>query len=96
MRLLEALGYAGLTVRALSQAELRAVLVDRLGLTPAECTAAQGDGRHRYTLTDLGYRFWSGEKDAPDGRPIELPKAGLIVQMPEVGGLHHRYVRQTA
>jgi hypothetical protein len=36
------------------------------------------------------------DKDAPDVRPVELPAAGRIVQMPEVGGLHHRYVRQAA
>jgi putative transposase len=36
------------------------------------------------------------DKDAPDLRPIELPAAGQIVQRPEVGGLHHRYVRQAA
>jgi len=31
------------------------------------------------------------DKDAPDLRPIEPPAAGKIVQLPEVGGLHHRY-----
>ncbi len=36
------------------------------------------------------------DKDAPDLRPIELPTAGKIVQVPEVGGLHHRYLRQAA
>jgi hypothetical protein len=36
------------------------------------------------------------DKDAPDVRPVELPAAGRIVQMPEVGGLHHRYVRRAA
>jgi transposase InsO family protein len=36
------------------------------------------------------------DKDAPDLRPIELPATGRIVQLPEVGGLHHRYVRQAA
>ena len=36
------------------------------------------------------------EKDAPDFRPIELPATGKIVQLPEVGGLHHRYLRQAA
>src|SRR5262249_4528904 len=36
------------------------------------------------------------EKDAPDRRPIERPEAGRIVQIPEVGGLHHRYVRRAA
>jgi transposase InsO family protein len=34
------------------------------------------------------------DKDAPDVRPIALPSIGKIVQLPEVGGLHHRYVRQ--
>jgi hypothetical protein len=78
MRLLAALGCAGLTFKAFSQAELRAVLVDRLGLPSTECSPAQlaydlrklrgkgvvrkVDGRHRYTLTDLGYRvtvYWT-------------------------------------
>jgi hypothetical protein len=36
------------------------------------------------------------DKDAPDVRPIELPMAGKIVQLPEVGGLHRRYLRQAA
>jgi putative transposase len=35
------------------------------------------------------------DKDAPDARPIEL-SAGRIVEIPEVGGLHHRYVRRAA
>jgi putative transposase len=36
------------------------------------------------------------DKDAPDGRPIEPPALGAIVPVPEVGGLHHRYVRRAA
>jgi hypothetical protein len=36
------------------------------------------------------------QKDAPDGRRIERPEAGRVVAFPEVGGLHHRYVRQAA
>jgi transposase InsO family protein len=36
------------------------------------------------------------DKDAPDLRPIALPAIGKIVQLPEVGGLHHRYIRQAA
>jgi putative transposase len=36
------------------------------------------------------------EKDAPDGRPVELPEVGMLVQISEVGGLHHRYVRRAA
>jgi hypothetical protein len=36
------------------------------------------------------------EKDAPDGRPIERPEVRTVMQLPEVGGLHHRYVRRAA
>ena len=36
------------------------------------------------------------DKDAPDLRPIQRPATGKIVQRPEVGGLHHRYIRQAA
>src|SRR5437667_424202 len=32
------------------------------------------------------------DKDAPDRRPIEPPEFGTVIQIPEVGGLHHRYV----
>jgi putative transposase len=36
------------------------------------------------------------DKDAPDRRPIEEPARGSVVAIPEVGGLHHRYVRRAA
>jgi putative transposase len=36
------------------------------------------------------------DKDAPNLRRVELPAEGKIVQLPEVGGLHHRYFRQAA
>ena len=36
------------------------------------------------------------DKDAPDVRAVEFPEAGRIVEILEVGGLHHRYVRQAA
>jgi len=34
------------------------------------------------------------DKDTPDGRPIEPAGLGTIIPIPEVGGLHHRYVRR--
>jgi transposase InsO family protein len=36
------------------------------------------------------------DKDAPDSRPIALPATRRIVPISEVGGLHHRYIRQAA
>jgi transposase InsO family protein len=36
------------------------------------------------------------EKDSPESRPVERPAQGGIVEMPMVGGLHHRYTRQAA
>src|SRR2546425_12262238 len=31
------------------------------------------------------------DKDAPDGRPVELRDLGRVIPLPEVGGPHHRY-----
>jgi hypothetical protein len=36
------------------------------------------------------------DKDAPKPRPVQDLQAGRIVQIREVGGLHHRYERQAA
>ena len=36
------------------------------------------------------------DKDAPHSRPIERPELGKVIPIREVGGLHHRYVRQAA
>jgi len=36
------------------------------------------------------------DKGAPDLRPIARPEAGRIVELSEVGGLHHRYLRRAA
>lgn len=35
-------------------------------------------------------------KDCPVPRPIQSPKLGDVVEIPEVGGLHHRYERRAA
>jgi hypothetical protein len=31
-----------------------------------------------------------------NARPIERPAMGPVISIPEVGGLHHRYVRRAA
>ena len=36
------------------------------------------------------------DKDAPDLRPIQPPQLGRVVEVPQVGGLHHRYERRAA
>jgi putative transposase len=36
------------------------------------------------------------EKDSPNPRPIQTLETGRIVQVPQVGGLHHRYERRAA
>src|SRR5216684_29502 len=36
------------------------------------------------------------DKDTLDGRPLEPAGLGTIIPIPEVGGLHHRYVRRAA
>jgi len=35
-------------------------------------------------------------KDAPDPRAVEPPERGRVVELPVVGGLHHRYTRRAA
>ena len=35
-------------------------------------------------------------KTQPDGRAIQPPEQGTIVELPRVGGLHHEYVRMAA
>ncbi len=36
------------------------------------------------------------EKDTPLSRPVEPPLLGHVIQIPQVGGLHHLYIRKTA
>ena len=35
-------------------------------------------------------------KDAPMPRAVQSPELGRVVELPEVGGLHHRYERRAA
>jgi hypothetical protein len=43
------------------------------------------------TRTHLSLR-----KDPPIPRSIQPPEIGKVVELPEVGGLHHRYERRAA
>jgi transposase InsO family protein len=36
------------------------------------------------------------EGDAPQPRAVHGPELGRVIELPEVGGLHHRYVREAA
>jgi hypothetical protein len=46
------------------------------------------------------YTHWrthlSLDKDAPIPRAVQPPELGKVVELPEVGGLHHRYERRAA
>jgi putative transposase len=61
-----------------------------------------GERHLRWTLRNyFGYyhRFRTHlalEKDAPETRPVENAAAGPIVEVPEVGGLHHHYERRAS
>jgi transposase InsO family protein len=39
--------------------------------------------------------LWLG-KDAPEPRMVQPPELGGVVELPEIGGLHHRYKRRAA
>jgi transposase InsO family protein len=36
------------------------------------------------------------DKDCPQSRPIQRPRSGRVIAVPQVGGLHHRYERLAA
>jgi hypothetical protein len=40
--------------------------------------------------------IFSQGKDAPATRVVQGPEAGEIVEIPQLGGLHHRYERRAA
>ena len=52
---------------------------------------------HSYLAYYHGSRtHLSLSKDAPDHRAIQTPAEGRVVELAEVGGLHHRYERRAA
>jgi putative transposase len=36
------------------------------------------------------------DKDAPASRAIQPPELGTVIELPQMGGLHHRYERRAA
>jgi len=61
-----------------------------------------GEARLRRTLTRY-FRYYhkylshlSLEKDAPEPRAIQATNLGPVIELSEVGGLHHRYERRAA
>jgi hypothetical protein len=36
------------------------------------------------------------DKDSPETREAQPPDKGIVVEIPKVGGLHHRYERRAA
>ena len=61
-----------------------------------------GEGHLRKTLKSyLEYYHHSRthlglDKDTPEPRAVQPPEMGEIVELPQVGGLHHRYERRAA
>jgi putative transposase len=60
------------------------------------------EGSLRRTLTAYfgyyhqGRTHLSLDKDAPQSRRTQWPEEGPIIEVPEVGGLHHHYERRAA
>ena len=36
------------------------------------------------------------DMDCPDHRPVQPTDSGMVVEIPQVGGIHHRYERRAA
>jgi transposase InsO family protein len=55
--------------------------------------------RHLKSFSDYYHRSRTHlalEKDSPEPRPVQVPDAGRIIAIPQVGGLHHRHERRAA
>lgn len=39
---------------------------------------------------------FSLDRDAPYNREVETPEMGKVIELEQVGGLHHRYTRKAA
>ena len=59
--------------------------------------------RHLHRARKSYFAYYHGARchmaldgDAPEPREPQLSEMGKVIQLPEVGGLHHRYVRRAA
>jgi hypothetical protein len=59
--------------------------------------------RHLHAILSSYFAYYhksrthlSLRKDAPEPRAVQPPDMGDVVELPEVGGLHHKYERQAA
>ena len=59
--------------------------------------------RHLHRVLKSYFVYYRGARchmaldgDAPEHREPQLPEIGRVIEIPEVGGLHHRYVRRAA
>ena len=94
-------------VLAAARSPWQNAFVERLiGSVRRECLdhmLVLGERHLRHILTGY-FAYYHGarthlalEKDAPDGRPVVPAEMGpVVVEIPEVGGLHHRYIRRAA
>lgn len=59
--------------------------------------------RHLHRVLSSYFSYYHGfrvhqslDMDCPEHRPVEPPEMGEVVEIPQVGGLHHRYERRAA
>jgi hypothetical protein len=50
----------------------------------------------RFSLISPVFGNFPEGKDTPEPRMVQPPELGGVVELPEVGGLHHRYERRAA
>ncbi len=93
-------------VRASAHSPWQNAYVERLiGSIRRECldhVIVMGE-RHLRTILDSYFAYYhrtrthlSLGKDAPEARPTQRAESGEVIELPQVGGLHHRYERQAA
>jgi hypothetical protein len=66
----------------------------KLGIEVSQTTVAKYMVRRR--KYERSRTHLALEKDAPESRAIQSPALGKVVELPQVGGLHHRYERRAA